>query len=197
MTLLQNEIEIGVSSSRLITITNFRIVQEELKFGSEYHISINHEDISSIEMGYKSKPILLIFGILFCLFGVYTIVNGGHISRGGTEGLMILLLGIILIAAWWFTRKYAVSVKPNGGSSLDCLFEATSNDAIQTFLKILEQAKLDRVNQLNSNTNLSNIISNQHIVQSPTSKYTTQCPSCKNSTKPEDVFCENCGYKLK
>ena len=39
MTLLQNEIEIATSVSRLITITNFRIVQEEMKFGSEYHIS--------------------------------------------------------------------------------------------------------------------------------------------------------------
>ncbi|MBK6275870.1 MAG: zinc ribbon domain-containing protein [Saprospirales bacterium] len=88
-------------------------------------------------------------------------------------------------------------MKPNGGSSLDCLFEATSNDSIQTFLNILEQTKLDRVNQLNSIINLPNTISNQRIVQTPTTSYTPQCPSCKNAIKPNDVFCENCGNKLK
>lgn len=192
MTLLQNEIEIATSVSRLITITNFRIVQEEMKFGSEYHISINHEDISSIEMGYKSNIKLLIIGIIIILSSLYLIVTGA-----GVQGLSALLLGIAFIAAWWFTRKYAVSVKPNGGSSLDCLFEATSNDSIQTFLNILEQTKLDRVNQLNSIINLPNTISNQRIVQTPTTSYTPQCPSCKNAIKPNDVFCENCGNKLK
>ena len=137
----------------------------------------------------------MILGILFCLLGVYTIINGGQISRGGAEGLSILLLGIIFIAAWWFTRKYAVSVKPNGGSSLDCLFEATSNNAIQTFLNLLEQAKTDRINQLHSNSNIQT--PTQRIVQSPTASYIPQCPSCKSAIKQNDIFCENCGCKLK
>ncbi|HUM50357.1 MAG TPA: hypothetical protein PK431_01030 [Chitinophagales bacterium] len=190
MNLLQNEIEIATSASRLITITNFRIVQEEMKFGSEYHISINHEDISSIEMGYKSKPILLIIGITACLSSFVSVHTAGFAGV-----IMSMMLGIILIAAWWFTRKYAVSVKPNGGTSLDCLFDASSNNAIQTFLTILEQAKLDRVNHLN------NIIYKQNSnIQYPNQKSVSlkpYCPTCKNAIKLNDVFCENCGNKLK
>ena len=66
---------------------------------------------------------LLIIGIIIILSSLYLIGTGA-----GVQGLSAVLLGIGFSAAWWFTRKFGVSVKPNGGSSLDCLFEATSND---------------------------------------------------------------------
>lgn len=192
MNLLQNEIKLGATKDDKVVITNSRIFQQELKFGSNYHLSIQLEDISSIEMHYKSNPILLVLGILFSLYGLYTILT----SYDKTPGFAALFLGIILLLIWWFTRRFAVSIKPNGGKSLDCYFEATTPENIESFLETLEQAKLDRTSQIKSNKNNTN--SNVNL-NKENHKITNKsnCPSCKNSTNPDDIFCENCGCKLK
>lgn len=193
MNLLQNEIKIGSTNDDKIVLTNFRIFQQEQKFGSNYHLSLHLEDISSIEMHYKSSPILLILGILFSFLGIYTLLMSNFQD---TLVLAILFIGILFLLAWWFTRRFAVSIKPNGGRSLDCFFEATSNEAINSFLNLLEQAKLARVNQLSfSAPTISPSISPLH--SSITSSLSKKCPSCNYSILENDVFCENCGNKLK
>lgn len=194
MNLLQNEIKIGATKDEKIMLTNSRIIQEELKFGSNYHLSIHLEDISSIEMHYKANTKLLIAGIIITLYGLYSILTNPY---NKTQGMVITLIGIILLLIWWFTRRFTVSIRSNGGTGLDCYFEATSTNTIDEFLNLLEQAKLDRVNKLHS---ISNILSGSTPFQntvSTVSSYSTQCPSCKNTIKPDDIFCENCGHKLK
>lgn len=194
MNLLQNEIKLGATKDEKIVVTNSRIIQEDLKFGSNYHLSIQLEDISSIEMHYKANNKLLIAGVLITLYGLYSTLTS-HYDK--TQGMVITLVGIIVLLIWWFTRRFTVSVRPNGGTGLECYFEATSTNTTDEFLNLLEQAKLDRINQLHS---ISNILSASTPIQNVVStvrSYSAQCPSCKNNIKQDDVFCENCGNKLK
>lgn len=197
MNLLQNEIELYVSATKNnVTLTNFRLVREELRYGSDYHLSVFLEDISSIELHYKSNLKILFLGILILLYAFYNMLFKNYAPV--ELKLSLLFFGTLFVIIWWFTRIFAISVKPNGGERIDCEFNAASNNNIREFLTAIEQAKLDRINSLHHNT-MSNISTpKQETAQNSYLKNNQlNCPSCSHAIKPSDVFCENCGNKLK
>lgn len=111
-------------------------------WGKSYKISIFLEDISSIEVQYKSNIIFLIIGIILALVGLVMSEQGGGQAVSGLIG------GGIFIALWGFTRKHLVTISSDGGSSLNFVVQGMTDDKIEDFVTSVQDAKRKRVNQL-------------------------------------------------
>ena len=144
MKLLPNEEKVLTSNDDKIILTNYRIQMMDKEWGQAFNISIFLEDISSIEVKYKSHIYLLIIGIICVLAGFY--MGGQH--SGSNSLIGGLVLGGIFIAIWWFTRSHVISIGSDGGSSLNFLVTGMSEDAINDFTDKLSLAKYNRVNLL-------------------------------------------------
>jgi hypothetical protein len=139
MKLLQNEEGLISSNAGKINLTTHRIFMKDEIWGNSYSISIFLEDISSVEIKFKSNPLFVILGALVILVGLLT---GKQFLIGG------IVVGCILIAIWWFTRKHVIIVSSNGGSQLSFIVEGMSEEKINDFTDSIQEAKLKRVNQL-------------------------------------------------
>ena len=144
MKLLPNEEKLITSNADKIILTNHRIQMTDSVWGQSFTISIFLEDISSMEIKYKSNILFIILGVICVLGGVYT--AGQH---GGSEAMIGgLVLGGIFFALWWFTRKHIISISSDGGASLNFMVQGMGKDKIADFIHNVSLAKQTRVNQL-------------------------------------------------
>ena len=141
MNLLPNEEKLVSSNEDKIILTNHRIHLTDSVWGQSFTISIFLEDISSIEIKYKSTILFIILGVLCILGGFYASAQGGSFLGG-------IFLGGIFLALWWFTRKHVVSVSSNGGSSLNFIVQGMADEKISDFVHKISVAKQTRVNQI-------------------------------------------------
>lgn len=146
MKLLPNEEKLIVSNQDKIILTDHRIQMTDRIMGQSYTISIFLEDISSIEIKYKSDTLLLVSGVICVLFALFL---GGEV--GGSVGLLGFVLGIILVALWWFNRKHIVSISSKGGSALNFTVQGMGDEKIHDFIHNVSIAKQKRVNHLHQN----------------------------------------------
>jgi citrate lyase synthetase len=105
-------------------------------WGQANFISIFLEDISSIEVKYRSSIILLI------LCGLSAV---GSLILKNPSGFIICA---VFFAAYWFTRKHVISISSKGGSSLFFQIQEMDDKKIQDFIHEVSLAKQARVNQL-------------------------------------------------
>ena len=140
MTLLKDEVKLD-SLTNSVLLTNYRILKEH---GDKYKISIFLEKISSIEMHYKSKILYLILGIIACIAGL--IMQG----EGAEAGLPLLVVGIVLVIAFFLTRKHVITVSPDGGKSLDIEVKGISSERVEEFLTNVQEAKLNKVREIHN-----------------------------------------------
>lgn len=143
MKLLPNEEKLITSNADQVVLTDHRILLNERVWGRAYTNSIFLEDISSIETEYKSNPLLLILATLCILGGIYLDSVSYH-SRG--NALIGCILGVFLLAIWWFGRNHIVSIEPNGGSALR--FAVWGKIEIGDFIHQVSVAKQKHINLL-------------------------------------------------
>ena len=141
MKLLPNEEKIIVSNEEKIILTNQRIKLTESVLGKSNTICIFLENISSIEIKYKSSLIFAVLGVLNILLGIY-------MKMQGNSNEIIFILGGAFLAVWWFTRKHVIAISSNGGSSLDFIIQGMDNEKINDFFYSVSLAKQKRVNEL-------------------------------------------------
>lgn len=144
MKLLQNEVKLFSSNEDKIILTDDRIMMRDEVAGKAYKISIFLEDISSIEVQYKSNTSLLIIATVLALASLVIMSGKG----GGQTAVVGLVIAGFFITIWWITRKHLMTISSNGGSSLNFLVQGMSDDEIEDFITTVQAAKLKRVNQL-------------------------------------------------
>lgn len=144
MRFLPNEEKLITSNKDKIILTNYRIQMTDRVWGQSFTISIFLEDISSIEIKYKSNILLLLLCTICVLGGLY--IAG---QSNGIEGMLGgVILGGIFFAMWWFTRKHIISISSDGGSSLNFIVQGMGDEKIHDFVHNVSLAKQARVNQL-------------------------------------------------
>lgn len=143
MKLLPNEEKLITANEDKIILTNHRIEMTDSVWGQSFTISIFLEDISSLEIKYKSNIIFIILGVICLLGGVYMAGQGGSEAMIGR-----LVLGGIFFALWWFSRKHIISISSKGGTSLNFMVQGMGDDKIADFIQNVSLAKQTRVNQL-------------------------------------------------
>lgn len=142
MTLLPNEQELVTSNGNKVILTTHRIQLTDKDWGYSYSIEIFLEDISSVEIRYRSNIILLLLGCLGILVGLYLFAQSNDSVNYG------FIAGIILLLIWWFSRRHIISISSDGGSSLNFEVGGMSSYLIEEFVGKVQLAKLNRVNQL-------------------------------------------------
>lgn len=138
---LENENVILTSNNDKVILTDHRIHMKVKDWGIDYSIGIFLEDISSIEVKYKSSLILLLAGIISIV---------GSVLYGLSEnqsGILVLglILGLILLAFWWFSRQHIVSISPNGGAKLNFSIQGFEAEKVEDFVWKVSKAKAERV----------------------------------------------------
>lgn len=142
MKLLPNEEKLISSNEDKIILTNHRIQMTDRFWGQSFTISIFLEDISSVEIKYKSSILFIIIGVICMLGDFFGFINGVLSIPVG------LFLGVIFFGIWRFTRKHVVSISSVGGSSLNFEVQGMDDDKIADFVYKVSLAKQTRVNQI-------------------------------------------------
>lgn len=144
MKLLPDEEKILSSNADKIILTNHRIQLSDNIWGYSFTICIFLENISSIEIKYKSYSLFIYLGTIFLFLGPIEFCFKYDISK-----LFIkFLVACVFYAIWWYTRRKIVSISSNGGSALNFLVQGMSNDTIHNFIHKVSAAKHNRINKL-------------------------------------------------
>jgi hypothetical protein len=143
MILLSNESELVSSNEKKIILTNQRIHMTDKEWGNTYSITMFLEDISSIERRYNSNMLFLVLGIVAALFSFY--FYEFDVDKAAERFSLIAMIFFVL---YWITRKNIVSITSHGGKSMNFETAGLPEQEIQKFLKNVQEAKLQRMDQL-------------------------------------------------
>jgi hypothetical protein len=105
--------------------TSLKVTDKEVSFRSSSLLGQTHQvvplpSVSSTHCGY-SKPIgYLITGVLFLVGGI---LSGLGQRRGGAVMLIGLVIGGILLVAYYLSRKIVISIETSGGMVLGLSFK--------------------------------------------------------------------------
>lgn len=146
MQLLANEEVIVSSNQERIVLTNQRIHQADKEWGRSYLITVFLEDISSIEMLYKSNPVFLVLAAVSFAFGVLVTPpsdRGEATYRFG--GVMVAIVFLIL---WLYSKRQVVMIASNGGSRVNFRVDAMKKLEVEWFINKVISAKSERANCL-------------------------------------------------
>jgi hypothetical protein len=125
------------SGNETITLTNFRLRYYESKMGDARLISFQLDKLSAIEMNYKSHPFFLYFGVAAIIGGIAVGASGGK-----PEALsLFIILGIILILVYYFTRSHAVSITSDSGVKINYQTKGMKTEDHINFINKIETAK--------------------------------------------------------
>jgi hypothetical protein len=133
--LLNGEQIITQSDENTITLTNLRIRYLDKQFGKAHIISIMLQKISSIEVRYRSNILLLILAVIGFITALFGLANNK------SELVFIgLIAGGILVASYFGTRKYALSVTSDGSTKIQFHTKGMKQESVLKFMNQVEQA---------------------------------------------------------
>jgi len=120
MKLLINETTIIESGNRQLVLTDKRIRYYEGNSQNSNFTSILLHKISGVEVAYKAKFWLLILGII----------------------TLPILVGLLLIGLYFYTRKHVVAISSDGGTVLTFQTKGMKRAFVEDFINELEAAVL-------------------------------------------------------
>lgn len=144
MKLLPAEELLLSSNENKIMLTDHRLCMKDGNSESSYSISMFLEDISSMEVKYRSRPFLWIMALLCGIGGVYLLSE----RSSGDFGYAVLAFAVAFLIAWWLSRKHVVAISSNGGAPLIFEIQGNSSEKINDFIYRVALAKQVRVNRL-------------------------------------------------
>jgi hypothetical protein len=87
-----------------------------------------------VEISYRSNIFILLFGILSVIIGVAV-----------REALVLgLIFGMILILAYFLSRRHYIVISPNGGVKMKLLVKGMKTSEVLKFHNQIEQAIIKR-----------------------------------------------------
>ena len=125
--IIQNNENIAMLDN--VGLTNEQVYQVYSQLGQEYFISIFLKDVSSIELGYTSHPILILLALILG-FGIYFYFQ----STG-----MAWTVGIILMIIYFVTRQSVLRISSHGNNKI--VHHINSNNRVKEFIKQVIEAK--------------------------------------------------------
>jgi hypothetical protein len=139
MNLLTDEKTLMEGDNKQVVLTTHRIRQENVEWGKLNLISLSLEHVTSCEYSRKSKPGLLVGGLLLLGFAFAASDTGGQQMVGGLG-----LMGLILIVAYFMTIKRGLIISsPSARIIVDT--KGMKDDNIKSFIDKLEVAKNERL----------------------------------------------------
>lgn len=143
--LLENEeiVKTLGNKDNTLTLTTKRVRDDFVVWGRTAINSITLDSIASCGAITKSYPFLLILGILSLLASAFVVYNGDlYYNSTRQQVASLIVVGIILIVLYFFTRKSTISISSNGGRVIDFPTKGINRKDIELFINTLENEKL-------------------------------------------------------
>jgi hypothetical protein len=147
--LMTGETILMEGDNKQITLTTHRIRQENETWGQLNLVSIMLEHVTSCEYSKKSRPIFLITGLLLSGFALYIESQNEGVARSISGS--ILLFGIVLIIAYFFTIKRGLFIS-SATAKIKLDTKGMKDENIKSLIDKLEVAKNDRFLTLKNNS---------------------------------------------
>lgn len=148
MNLFPKEEKILASNGNKVLLTTHRIQMTDKDWGSYYTIEFFLENISSIEMRYRSMIIILVLGCFALFFGFYLYAENSSAYHSNNPSGIFFLAGFVLLAAWILTRQRIIRISSTGGESINMDVKQMSKEKIQEFIDSVQLAKSNRIDRL-------------------------------------------------
>ena len=179
---------LGFKDINNLRVTNTDLTIKTSSLFGQIHNVVPLTSVSFIRCGY-SKPIgYLIIGVILVLIGLYQAIT----EHGGGAGIIVILLvGIIFIAAYWLLKKMAIVVETYGGTSVGLAFKRSVIENVSVDIdKALEAIRLINKKVLEAQG------LKPAVTVEPAKKPAGVCSKCGHKNTPEDVFCVECGERI-
>jgi hypothetical protein len=134
---INGERVITKSGDGLITLTNQRVRLERISYGQSEVVSIILKKVSSLEIRYKSTPILLVLSLILA-------VGGGVCLSEGLNNVFWLMIGIavLLLAAYFRTRTHFITIRSDNSVKIHFKTQGLSTNEVINFINQVENATL-------------------------------------------------------
>lgn len=130
----------------LFTLTDALVGLDGQRRGGTHRMHVFLEDIGSMEYVFKSNWIFLGIGILFGIASLGTIGQSGFGNIPVFTGPLIIAL--IFLALWWFSRRKILTISSKAGTHLDLLVTHLSSETVQKLEQAILKAKDERMHYL-------------------------------------------------
>lgn len=140
MGLLQGETVLMSSDNNTLVLTNYRVRYDAKEGGASRYIGITLDAVSSCGLVTRSHPILLILAAI-AVFGGFA----GFMGRMNGDSYLAfgLVIGAILLLAYFLARSAVFSISSNGGEAIVVPAKGMAREKIVEFLQAVEDAKLN------------------------------------------------------
>lgn len=144
MKLLPKEEKILMSNEDKLILTDHRIYMIDSILGQSFLISMFLENISSLEVKYRSRVLYLLLSLIGIIAGLIV-----WIMQEGIElALGLIAFGILFLILWWFSRTHIIVISSDGGSPMIFKLEGMKNELINDFIYEVSLAKQNRIKYL-------------------------------------------------
>ena len=134
MILLDKEQIETISNDKSLTLTNLRVQYHNKEWGKAKIVSILLENISSIEIAYKSNVTFIVFATII---SILTIVEGSYLIYG-------LAISVIFVLLFLVSRRHYFIIYSKGGGKINLLVKGMKTKSILEFLNKVETNILNR-----------------------------------------------------
>ena len=141
MVLLPNEKILMQSDKNILTLTTHRVRKETKARGQSTVVSITVDAVASCEVVSTSFPILIGLGVLGIVGGV------AIFSRDAGSGLVGILVGLALLAAYFVTRTSVLKVA-SAGDAIVLPTKGMKPELLAEFIDAVERQKLERLSRI-------------------------------------------------
>lgn len=121
------------SDNDVLVLTTKRVRYDSVVWGRSKLTSITLDAVASCGLITRSSPLLLILAAIA--------VAGAFIQRGDSL-VGLLVVAVVLVVAYFLTRKAVISVASNGGQTILVPTKVMNRDAIIGFIEAVEREKL-------------------------------------------------------
>jgi hypothetical protein len=133
-----------------ITLTTHRLRYNNEAFSKAKIISIMLENISSIEVNYKSWFLMLVLGVFIGIAGVGMSIVGANEEAYDLQkgGLALFVIAAICIVIYLFSKRHVITVASKGGARISFFTKRIGRGSVIEFIDKIEKAQNERFKQL-------------------------------------------------
>lgn len=148
MRLHENENEILTSNGGKVILTNQRIQMNDKEWGRSHSITIFLEDISSIQVIYKTNPLFLFLSVLCVVLLPLSFFSSSNFYTDTKPTQILFTAAVICLTVWLVSKHRTISIHPDGGRPLEFTVGKMSKEEIEEFVEEVQLAKMKRMHEI-------------------------------------------------
>jgi|GEM_PF-836005 len=181
----------GFDAVNSLKVTSSEITFKESSLFGERHIVTPLTSTAHTSCGY-SKPIgYLAIGVLLILVGLFSCDRNNTFAQNAAVLVLFLIFAAISFVAYWLFKKMFIMIETYGGTPMGLTFKRSVIENVSVDIeKVLVAIELINKKVLEAQGLKPAVIKKEITISG-------LCPKCGQQNNQEDVFCVQCGQKIK